>query len=371
MLTSDETAPMLPGLESAPDGDRSTKWFSEIGCVVREGTKRQVFVAGTLVCSFDEDDRLARNVVVVGLAESGGHIGRLARAFEISEQTVRVLRKKHARGGAAALVPQPKRPPRSKPKLNGRQRRVIERRFELGKRPSELVAWVEEKYGVKRSTVYAIHREWRARRAKRTEGVTAKEGVEPEQVPRAVAEIDDAIEPAGDEVEAGDEQEARAAEGEVASTHDGGEGGPEDVPEAATEARVTVRDAQLEPGTTRNVQPVGTWLMLAMVMKLGLYDVLTRAAAAKRLPLRGVRLALDATIAALSIGERSVEGVRRVATPTAGSLLRARQLRRPRGCARSWVGSPERTSRSRRGWPSCTWPSRRAATWRSSTWTTI
>lgn len=325
MLTSEATAPMLPGLDSVRDGDRSTKWFSEVGCVVREGAERQVFVAGTLVCSFDEDDRLARNLVVVGLGESGGHIGRLARAFEISEQTIRVLRKKHARGGATALVPQPKRPPRSKPKLNGRERRVIERRFELGKRPSELVAWVEEKYGVKRSTVYAIHRDWRARRAHTAdaEEVTADEDIEAEQVPLAATESDADVEAA-----AGDDKEGRVVEVEVASTHRGGEGGLEDASGRGTEREpepaVTVADARLEPGTTRNVQHVGTWLMLAMVMKLGLYEMVSRAATAKRIPLRGLRLALDATIAALSIGERSVEGVRRVATPTSGSLLRTK-----------------------------------------------
>jgi hypothetical protein len=36
-----------------------------------------------------------------------------------------------------------------------------------------------------------------------------------------------------------------------------------------------------------------------------------------------MRIALDATLAALTIGERAVEGVRRVATPTAAKLLRS------------------------------------------------
>jgi hypothetical protein len=320
MLVSEATAPMLPGLDSVSERDRATRWFSELGCVMREGAEWRVFVAGTLICSFDEDDRIARNVVLVGLAESGGHIGKLARAFEVSEQTVRNLRKKHARGGAAALVPKPKRPPRSKPRLNGRERRVIERRFELGKRPSDLVKWVEEKYGVKRSTVYAIHRQWRARRTKDAEVVTEDECVEPEQVQLAVAESDDEPERAVDEVES-DGQEASAAEREGGNTRDEGETASKHDSERATENPVVVADARLELGTTRNVQHVGTWLMLAMVMKLGLYDVVVRAAAAKRIPVRGLRLMLDATVAALSIGERTVEGVRRIATPTARFLL--------------------------------------------------
>jgi hypothetical protein len=306
MLTDQATTPMLPGLDSVGAVERATKWFSESGCVVRQDGASRVFVAGTLVAAFDDDDRLARNVVLVGLAESGAHLGKLSRAFGLSEQRVRILRKKHADGGAAALVPKPKRPPRSKPKLNGRQRRVIERRFELGKRPSELVRWVEQEYGVKRSTVYAIHRQWRARKA--NEAAKQRTRIEPEQaaLPSAV-------------------DQTRAAT-------DGNEAGDTDDDTKAANEAARVGTVRLERGTTRNVQHVGTWLMLALVMQIGLYDVVTRATAAKRLPRRGLRLVLDATIAALSIGERAVEGVRRLATPTSGVLMRAKAAPSP-----AWV----------------------------------
>ena len=72
--------------------------------------------------------------------------------------------------------------------------------------------------------------------------------------------------------------------------------------------------------------------MLAAVFQLGLYDVVKRAATAKRIPMKGVRMVIDATIAALSIGERSVEGVRRLATPTAAYAKAARSASR----SRSW-----------------------------------
>lgn len=199
MLRSGSTAPMLPGLDKMSERDRSTRWFSEIGCVVRRGDDWQVFVAGTLVIGFETGDKFARNVVLVSLASSGVHLGKLARAFELSEQR---LRMKHAEGGVAALQARPNPPPRSKPRLNRRQIRSIEREFEKGKRPAHIVEWVEGKYGVKRSTVYALHREWRARKAEENEHAPVESG---EHVP-AQQEVP-LVEPASASAEQGQKHE--------------------------------------------------------------------------------------------------------------------------------------------------------------------
>jgi hypothetical protein len=67
------------------------------------------------------------------------------------------------------------------------------------------------------------------------------------------------------------------------------------------------------------VQHAGTWMMMAMAERDGLHDEVAAHGDAGE----AMRIALDATLAALAIGERAVEGVRRVATPTAAKLLRS------------------------------------------------
>ncbi|MCX5738586.1 MAG: hypothetical protein NTZ61_08850, partial [Proteobacteria bacterium] len=77
-----------------------------------------------------------------------------------------------------------------------------------------------------------------------------------------------------------------------------------------------------EPMSGGWVQHIGTWLMVAMVAKLGLHRL---AEEHRREEVDGaaLRIALDAVIAALSLGELCVEGVRRLATATVRLVLRA------------------------------------------------
>src|SRR5208337_5269974 len=70
------------------------------------------------------------------------------------------------------------------------------------------------------------------------------------------------------------------------------------------------------------VQHVGTWLVLALRAKLGIYDAAERVSEGRVEP-SALRLALDATAIALALGQSCVEGVRRIATPTSHVLLRA------------------------------------------------
>src|SRR5690606_15629362 len=71
-----------------------------------------------------------------------------------------------------------------------------------------------------------------------------------------------------------------------------------------------------------SVQHLGTWLLVAMVDSLGLYERAI-AAADDRLRTSATRLALDAVVMALALGAQCVEGVRRLATATAPALLLA------------------------------------------------
>jgi hypothetical protein len=68
------------------------------------------------------------------------------------------------------------------------------------------------------------------------------------------------------------------------------------------------------------VQHVGTWLLIAMLARMGLYGVARRAVGA-RVPEDVLRVTLDAAVATFAIGEPALEGVRRLRTPTAPLLL--------------------------------------------------
>lgn len=67
----------------------------------------------------------------------------------------------------------------------------------------------------------------------------------------------------------------------------------------------------------RLVQHVGSWLMMALAHQHGLHEEAERLGGDD-----AMRIAMDAVLAALAIGERTVEGVRRLATSTASLLLR-------------------------------------------------
>ena len=73
-----------------PKGLPVTHWFSARGSVVRRGVTSQVFVGGTLIGSFEADEPLACNPILVQLSEDPRcHLGRLAGAFDISTERLR------------------------------------------------------------------------------------------------------------------------------------------------------------------------------------------------------------------------------------------------------------------------------------------
>ena len=99
----------------------------------------------------------------------------------------------------------------------------------------------------------------------------------------------------------------------------------EEVAELAAEAARSEMSLEEAAGRCKGpmVQHAGTWIMLAMLQALGLYAA-ARAAARGAVPQVALRLALDAVAIALSLGERCVQGVRRLATSSAALLLRSR-----------------------------------------------
>jgi len=74
------------------------------------------------------------------------------------------------------------------------------------------------------------------------------------------------------------------------------------------------------PVSQRGVEHLGGWLLLALVGAMGFYRVAQSHAKAGT-KTRTLRVAFDAVMLALAMGERCVEGVRRLATGSAAALL--------------------------------------------------
>src|SRR5947207_1761567 len=97
------TVASLPIATSIPN----TPWFAPYGCVVDHEVGSQVFVGGTLIAQFDREDRDRgpRNVILVTLAKVPTmHLGHLAKAFDLSEEYLRELRRLEEGQGLGAIL---------------------------------------------------------------------------------------------------------------------------------------------------------------------------------------------------------------------------------------------------------------------------
>lgn len=265
-----------------------THWFSSRGSVVVRGKTSEVFVGGTLIGSFEEGEQFERNAILVQLAaDPKCHLGRLAEAFGMSAERLRQLRREYEAGGFDALRPGKLGGPH---RLGEREVARLRQAFAKGLAPTAAHALMK---GVSLSTVRRAHKEWRAAQA-----TSAK--------------------PADDVASRGSA---------VARTMT--LPGIEMLPTPrATDAETAEDDAfDLFPKSPL-VQHAGTWIMTTMLARFGVYDVVGEVAA-DRLDEDAVRVALDATIATFAIGEPALEGVRRLATPTANLLLQTPSVPSP------------------------------------------
>jgi hypothetical protein len=217
------------------------------------------------------------------------HLGHLARAFRVSDESLRLMRLQREEEGLAAVVA--RAPGGKEQKVQGDALRAVERLFERGATLCEVqVALAKRKVKAAIGTLSGLRTKWRGRQASAAQAETAVE----EQVASSATEV-----PTPATV---------------------------DAPEEATGSKQTVSEQPVRGG--RFVQVVGTWLLLGVVNVLGLYRAVekerTRAERKGRQLRTGtVRVAVDALIAALAVGQKCVEGVRRLQTATAGVLLRA------------------------------------------------
>ena len=298
----------LPLKEASPQSPYEVHRFSMDGAVVIRGDQSSVFMGGFLLGEFGEQDkdRGPRNVLVVTLAKSEMlNLGRLAVAFGMTDEYLRRLRRKEEAGGLGALLLSKQgKDSTVPPELRAEWCAM----FAAGHMPT---ATSRAQRGAKRThfSYTTVRREfltWQQARTRDAEPVTAPTmdiASPPSSGQRpllfAEPEPDQVVETAASEADP-DDANATPAEGSA---------------EIVPMTIVPVRGGQM-------VQHVGCWMLLALVNEFGLHDDAERAFKSHD----GLRIALDAVICSLAIYQRCIEGVRRLATPTGPTLLRAERV---------------------------------------------
>lgn len=328
--------------ESADVG--AYRYFSAHGCVFVDGSQRSVFVGGTLVSSYDVSDKATRNAILVKLSDDPKmHLGKLVEAFEISREQLRNLQKKYKAGGLPVLM---------EIKQGGPERvitpAVRSKLYELFDAGASInVARAKIKARVSRTMVGRTRKAWSLER-KREREAAAQSAIE--AAPPTAASVVEQLELAAAPTSELEPQPARAEPEAVSqpapeaelklvseavsapaneSSPPGGQAGLARGPSLHDMEEVSSK--LIIDGKKQYVQHAGTLIVLALLQAFGLYrhaDNLREGATAagdidpRYLGRTALRVALDAAIVALLIGQQCIEGVRRVATPSAKTLLR-------------------------------------------------
>jgi len=272
--------------------------FSADGTVIVQGTMASVYVGGTLIGVYDEDDddRGPRNVLLVTLAKTDEfHLGRLAKAFGMTSEHLRRLRRTEEVGGlGAVIVPRQGKSGKVTPEVRAKWCAM----FDEGRMPVDAHREQPRRDRRAYSTVWMVWEQWRSERASRV----AANATSTPDVP-ATSESQLPL---------------------WSTTEDLGEASSEPTPEEGEEGEEIVPMTAQPVRGGKVVQHAGCWILLALVGELGLYEE-AQTAFVGRHP-DGLRIALDAVICALAIRQLVVEGVRRLATPSGSTLLRAERV---------------------------------------------
>jgi hypothetical protein len=303
--------------------------FSSDGTVVVRDSIASVFIGGLLIGMFgeDADDRGPRNILAVTLAKSGQlHLGRLASAFGITDEYLRVLRRKEEAGGWGGVLGARQG---KLLKVSPEQRATWCAMFAAGRMPIDAYREQPRKDRRGYTTVWRVYAQWAQDKIASAPPVVTAALPEPPIPSEGQLPLWVAAAAAQDGTNATPDQDGAATH---ATSDDGGtaihatsdDGGPE------THATSDEGAAEIVPMTAapvrggQMVQHVGCWLLLALANEMGLHDDACRALAQRNHD--GLRIALDAVICALAIYQRCIEGVRRLATPTGPTLLRAERV---------------------------------------------
>jgi len=280
MKTCTATQVIIANMESTDDN--KVRWFSDIGCVVKHEESSAVYVGGTLIGSFGRREVGVRNLLLVGLSRDKRiRKGKLAEAFGLGAERLRQISRQVERDGIDAL---PRRPQggRVSP-VTPQMRRKMEQLFAAGLSARAAYERYGKRAGITSRTARLMRVQW---------GAQGKAQETPE--PQLELELTD---------------EPVEIEEEVVSVHD-----PE-------EQAVATGADQLRGGTY--IRFAGSWLLLALAHALRLHTVVLsrwRGPASFR---ERLRVVLDAVIIALGLGQRCVEGVRRLNSDSGGLLLRS------------------------------------------------
>lgn len=273
-----------------------TRWFCSDGCVVAHAEHTEVFVGGTLIGSFGRGDEVQRNLLLVHLSKAPRiKKGKLAWAFGLTAAHVWSLRKQVERAGIAWLYSRPGRG-RQEVITAGMRRRIF-KSFAAGQGISEvhrsLLRSKSRSNHVSLRSISRVRSEWLAEQAQSAEPEACR------VAPTLELELAEAVEVAAPE--SAREPADNGAEADV---------GIEEL------VACPLRGGQ-------HVQHVGGWLLVSMVHALGLHAAVQQSWEAGGRLRERLRVALDAVVLALGLGQRCVEGVRRLRTPSGGVLLRA------------------------------------------------
>jgi hypothetical protein len=335
--------------------DRPTvAWFSRHGCVVREGQQRTVVIAGQNIGSWQPGEHGVRNALMVKLAEDRSVIYEdLARAFEVSSETLRKLRRLYEAEGLTAVLTRGEIHRKGGRRLAPAIVTRMERLFRQNRSNAEVEAALEGY--VKPSTVRKYRKRWDAvqeNARKRVEQIAlpfeipvaspgnkdianAQQGgsestFSQDEDPGAASDTTEKAPPA--------QAEQAPAEAKRATPDDApGESGAIRAPRSDLSERTArampitevtpperqgadVEITEFAPFSAKGVHGVGAWLLLVMVAKLGFYSRVQQHEVRKTAG-RPLRVALDALLFALATGERCAEGVRRLLTVSASAAL--------------------------------------------------
>lgn len=283
------------------------RWFGGGGCVVERDGLRHVYLRGALVGSFGSKDSATRNLLMVSLSQGERvHLEQLADAFGFTADGLRRIRRLYEAEGGRAVMQRVHGRLAGGSKVTAQARARLHAEFERGASIVEAWKTVGKKAGLGRSLVGEVRLEWSQQRAR------AHAHVAPVAVPEAAAPQLALVSPAASPREVPSATMPAQKESPVALavvSEDPAEDGDGSL------TRVAV-------GNATAVQHLGSWLLVAMVARLGLYET-AQTAAARRVGAEPLRIALDAVVMALALGEQCVEGVRRLATPTSAALLMA------------------------------------------------
>ena len=326
----------------------AARWFGGGGCVFERDGLSHVFVRGTLVGSFGPKDTATRNLLMVSLAQGTEvHLEQLAKAFDYTADGLRRIRRLYEAEGGRAVMQRVHGGSTSKVTREVRER--LHKAFDGGASIKKAWEKVGKKAGLGRSVVGEVRKAWNEGRESRSTQVGV---VTPPQLALLASPSEEGsatASPAEQSPVVGDGSPPTQENGAppditppvVGDAGDGSSATQENgappitmspVVAEASDASSTVEGRQRVTGiaveSASHVQHLGTWLLVAMVARLGFYETAWEAADG-RVSTDALRIAMDAVVMALGVGQKCVEGVRRLATSTAAALMMATGMPSP------------------------------------------